>query len=166
MSNYLLFLSQYSHSNTFSSNFCSIFRFLCSSSLPFILKECSRLFREVIRRIGLIFAFPIGLLSAMPPCWSADSLCRSEKQPRDTAFLYIFDTPALKSSHPFRHSEARLKPNAADDRRTFPYSHLLNLFLFLTCGKYTHFFPNSRSFCDGFRHHKDTAEYHSLPYGF
>ena len=94
----------------------------------------------------------------MPPCWSADFLCRSGKQPHDTAFLYIFDTLALKSSHPFRHSEARLKPNAADDRRTFPYSHLLNLFLFLTCGKYTHFFPNPRSFCDGFRHHKDTAE--------
>ena len=88
----------------------------------------------------------------MPPYWSADSLCRSGKQPRDTVFLYIFDTPALKSSHPFLHSEARLKPNAADDRRTFPYSHLLNLFLFLTCGKYTHFFPNPRSFCDGFRH--------------
>ena len=73
----------------------------------------------------------------MPPCWSADSLCRSGKRPRDTVFLYIFDTPALKSPHPFHHSEARLKPDEADDRRTFPYSHLLNLFLFPTCGKYT-----------------------------
>ena len=94
----------------------------------------------------------------MPPCWSADSLCRSGKQPHDTVFLYIFDTPALKSPHPFRHSEARLKPNAADDRRTFPYSHLLNLFLFPCAEKYTSFFQDYRAIQDGFRHHKDTAE--------
>ena len=94
----------------------------------------------------------------MPPCWSADFLCRSGKQPHDTAFLYIFDTLALKSSHPFRHSEARLKPNAADDRRTFPYSHLLNLFLFPCAEKYTSFFQDYRAIQDGFRHHKDTAE--------
>ena len=94
----------------------------------------------------------------MPPCWSADFLCRSGKQPHDTAFLYIFDTLALKSSHPFRHSEARLKPNATHDRRTFPYSHLLNLFLFPCAEKYTSFFQDYRAIQDGFRHHKDTAE--------
>ena len=36
--------------------------------------------RKEVRRIGLIFAFPIGLLSAMPPCWSADSLYWNEKR--------------------------------------------------------------------------------------